>query len=590
MANVTAQEQLMLELLNRARLDPEGEANRFGIDVTDGLPGGAVTLGPKQPLAMNPMLVAAARGHSQWMLDVDVFSHTGAGGSAANQRMAGAGYVFTGSNGWGENLAWGGVSPGPVDLTQSIFDHHQGLFLSPGHRRNILDDDYREIGVGQREGLFFDEAVNWTASMLTQKFAYSGTARFVTGVAYNDSVDDDFYGVGEGVGSVSVSAGAARTSTAAAGGYELALAAGQHAVQIGAVTVALTLGGENIKLDVVNGSEVWTNASIRLQSAATMVTLLGVADSDVVGWSGTDILRGNLGANFLDGVDGNDSVFGNAGNDTLVGGIGADTLFGEADNDLLFGFFGQDLLWGGSGNDTLRGERDNDVLLGEAGNDLLDGGDENDTLYGFTGQDTLLGGQGADLLFGEADNDLAYGWLGSDTLWGGAGNDTLFGEQDNDVLLGETGNDVLLGQDGNDSLYGWTGDDTLYGFTGNDLLLGEDGQDVMLGEDGADFLGGQAGNDWLVGGRGADTLWGDGGDDTFVFAAADLQAGIRDVVNSFGETTGNFDRLRFEGIAPGAVTVTQQGADTLITFGGTTASVLVTNFAGTALADQIIYV
>jgi len=96
MAELTAHEQLLIELVNRARLDPAGEAARYGIDLNDGLAAGTITAAPKQPLAPNPNLATAAQGHSQWMLDNDVFSHTGAGGSDPEDRMRGAGYAFTG--------------------------------------------------------------------------------------------------------------------------------------------------------------------------------------------------------------------------------------------------------------------------------------------------------------------------------------------------------------------------------------------------------------------------------------------------------------------------------------------------------------
>ena len=34
-----------------------------------------------RPLALDAELIAAAQGHAAWMVDADVFSHTGAGGS-----------------------------------------------------------------------------------------------------------------------------------------------------------------------------------------------------------------------------------------------------------------------------------------------------------------------------------------------------------------------------------------------------------------------------------------------------------------------------------------------------------------------------
>jgi serralysin len=51
------------------------------------------------------------------MLATNTFSHQGDGGSSAGERMAAAGYDFTGSWTWGENLAWYGTT-GTVDLAR----------------------------------------------------------------------------------------------------------------------------------------------------------------------------------------------------------------------------------------------------------------------------------------------------------------------------------------------------------------------------------------------------------------------------------------------------------------------------------------
>lgn len=87
----------MLELINRARLDPQAEAARFGISLNNGLAEGTISSAPKAPLAFNSDLNESAAGHSSWMLAADVFSHTGSGGSNSATRMKNAGYVFTGS-------------------------------------------------------------------------------------------------------------------------------------------------------------------------------------------------------------------------------------------------------------------------------------------------------------------------------------------------------------------------------------------------------------------------------------------------------------------------------------------------------------
>ena len=65
MANCSAQEQLMLELVNRARMNPAAEAARFGVALNQGLPAGTISSAPKQVLAMNDFLVTAARQPQQ---------------------------------------------------------------------------------------------------------------------------------------------------------------------------------------------------------------------------------------------------------------------------------------------------------------------------------------------------------------------------------------------------------------------------------------------------------------------------------------------------------------------------------------------
>src|SRR5262245_50359594 len=130
----------MLELVNRARLDPAAEAARYGVSL------GTISASSKQPLAANDLLLAAAEKHSQWMLDTDTFSHTGAGGSDPGARMAAAGYVFSGNWAWGENIAWQGTT-GTLNLVAAINSEHAALFQSTGHRANILNDTFQEVGV-----------------------------------------------------------------------------------------------------------------------------------------------------------------------------------------------------------------------------------------------------------------------------------------------------------------------------------------------------------------------------------------------------------------------------------------------------------
>jgi serralysin len=389
---ISAREQIFIEYVNRARLDPTAESQRLGIGLDEGLRPGTISRQPMQPLAPNAQLDKAAEGHSAWMLASDVFSHTGAGGSTIRQRMDAAGYVFSGSWANAENLAYAGTT-GTVDLSASISQHHVGLFDSPGHRVNLLDPRFRETGVAQEHGAFTVNGTTLDTSMLTQKFAVSGSKVFVTGVAYTDRDSDNFYSIGEGTGGVRISADGASVRTASAGGYGLGVAADDGvAVTLshkGKTTrVEIDLSDGNAKLDLVGGRKLLSSADLKLVSGkARDAELLGAASIDLVGSSAGNVLRGNRGANDIDGRGGNDTISGGSGNDGLKGGSG---------NDRISGGNGRDKLSGGSGNDRLSGDRGNDVLRGEGGADRLSGGAGRDVLTGGAGRDVLTGGAGAD--------------------------------------------------------------------------------------------------------------------------------------------------------------------------------------------------
>lgn len=258
MAQPTAFEQYLLELVNQARLDPNGEAAQYAIGLNQGLAPGTISGQTKQPLAFNLNLIQASRQHSQWMLDTDTFSHTGRGGSSAGDRMGAAGYNFTGSWTWGENIAWRGTT-GTPDLKAFVASQHEGLFKSPGHRTNLLNDNFKEIGLGVLTG----DYGGYNAVMTTQKFARSGSSTFLTGVAFDDGVtDDDFYTVGEGLGGIRVTAtrqsdnAVFNTTTYNSGGYQMALLPGTYNVAFSGgglsqvVRQNVTIGSQNFKLDL----------------------------------------------------------------------------------------------------------------------------------------------------------------------------------------------------------------------------------------------------------------------------------------------------------------------------------------------------
>lgn len=145
MSVATNLERLMLDLINKERA-------AAGV----------------QPLTLELRLNDASEDHSAWMLAEDVFSHTGAGGSNAGDRMRDAGFVFSGSWAWGENVAYQSErsAEGFADDVESL---HAALMNSSGHHANILNPNYEVLGVGIEIGEYNGHEV----VMVTQDFARS---------------------------------------------------------------------------------------------------------------------------------------------------------------------------------------------------------------------------------------------------------------------------------------------------------------------------------------------------------------------------------------------------------------------------------
>ena len=254
---MTANDQLLLELINRARANPLAEVARIdGIsDLNAGLPPGTISSTPKQPLAPHPALVAAATDHSLDMLSRDFFSHTNPEGQSPSDRAREAGYP----TGVAENIAWGGSSA-PIDPIDHVFARHESLFLSPGHRQNLLSASHREAGVAIRYGMFTTApGQNWYASMVTENFGNRGGNPFITGVTYDDAiVDDDFYTIGEAAAGVAITAvrssdqATFTTTSGPSGGYSLQVPNGTYTVTAEGGGIATQMVVSNVQVDAAN--------------------------------------------------------------------------------------------------------------------------------------------------------------------------------------------------------------------------------------------------------------------------------------------------------------------------------------------------
>ncbi|OLZ67545.1 hypothetical protein AV521_24650 [Streptomyces sp. IMTB 2501] len=89
-----------------------------------------------QELTLNSALANAAQAHSADMAAHQNMSHTGSDGSSPGDRITRAGFDWSA---YGENVAYGYATADQVMA---------GWMSSPGHRANILNCSFKQIGVG----------------------------------------------------------------------------------------------------------------------------------------------------------------------------------------------------------------------------------------------------------------------------------------------------------------------------------------------------------------------------------------------------------------------------------------------------------
>ena len=507
-------EQLALELVNRARLDPLGEAAQQGTSI-----GSGVSSDPSQPLAPVAALDAAAQDHSDDMIALNFFAHDNPfDGTSPSDRARAEGY----DSGAGENISLRAGFADPTTEAMQLL-HHEGLWNSIGHRRNFMNDRWSEVGIGHATGPYTSDGFTFPeTSILTQNFGDRGLI-YLTGVVIDDGDGDGFYDLGEGQGGVRITAynddDVFATSTWAAGGYALALAPGDYTVAFeggdldGVVTRTATISDENVKLDVFESDAVAattpdaspaddntdeaTNeeptdggeASDEAPSAAPSPTPSTTPSQPATGGSmaaslGDDVIRGGDGGDRIGGRAGDDTLYGGGASDRISGGDGADSVFGEDGDDIMGGGAGADRLEGGAGDDRIAGGGGADQIFGQDGDDIIGGGAGDDLIEGGDGDDKMAGAAGDDRMFGGDGDDVLAASTGDDFLSGGDGDDRLLGRQGDDVLEGGAGDDILRSGEGVDWLHGGEGDDILSVSDGQStIFIGERnfGDDAVFG-------------------------------------------------------------------------------------------------------------
>jgi uncharacterized protein YkwD len=319
----SAQEQLLLELANRLRMDPGGEADRL-------LPGSGTAANIRNaldwfgtdpaafraqmagfaavaPLAWNAALAQAAETHTLAMIAADEQSHQVPGEATLGSRITAAGYT-----------GWSSVSENVYAYSDDPLYAHAGFVIDWGYddadwSGGTLRRDWQASGDGMQDAAGHRLALLRAATteagfamlaetdpgtavgpfLVTQNFgtrhAYQPQ---LLGVVIRDGDGDAFYDIGEGMGGVTVTAtgaaGSFSTTTWASGGYQMVLPQGSYTVTFqgggltAPVTLAVTMGRANVKLDARADQAGNGDPDRRLAGDGGADTLLGGTGNDTL--------------------------------------------------------------------------------------------------------------------------------------------------------------------------------------------------------------------------------------------------------------------------------------------------------------------
>jgi hypothetical protein len=288
--NPSAEEQMHLELINRARANPVAEAKIYGLSsVTEGIDSSSlssISTKAMQPLTFNVKLYKAAIAHSKDMADNEYFAHNSQGtNKTPAQRVEDQGYDYLRT---GENLAYTATTAS-IDKGESSIKLHGDLFIDEdypgrGHRVNILSPKFKEVGVALAFGI---RKTRFNSYYVTDDFAayFPSRCHFITGVVYDDNDKDNFYTIGEGVKGVKIALEntSSTTTTANAGGYGVPVENGTYKVTfthstLGSYSKTVTVSEQNVKLDVLASKFVSGSVNTTPDDTATDDT--GSTDTD----------------------------------------------------------------------------------------------------------------------------------------------------------------------------------------------------------------------------------------------------------------------------------------------------------------------
>ena len=286
--SVSAEEQWLVYLLNRARHDPAAYQNEAGLAVD------LSQIAPRPPLAVNDQLMQSAGLRSDEMAQYDYLGHQSpVTGAWPNELARDQGYALPSAwpndTNYIESIAAGDwYDRADVPLEALIVD--QGLPAAT-HRRHLLGVDgfyaeNREIGVGLATEPDSTYGHYWTVHIARRENADV----FLTGVVFADSDGNGRYDAGEGLPGVTIQTNQATATTNDAGGFSLAVPLnGRYQVLASGpglavpVTGSAWVAGANVEVDIISGvpgayldfadapTSAWTNPRDRLDVSDNQV-------------------------------------------------------------------------------------------------------------------------------------------------------------------------------------------------------------------------------------------------------------------------------------------------------------------------------
>ncbi len=298
MSSPTAEEQLMLELMNRFRMAPAGELDRllgadaqptvlsaiaeFGTDIAE-VRRQIASFKAVAPLAWNDQLSDAAAAHNDAMIAARAQSHQVAGEPPLKERATAAGYAWSrvGENTYAyvDDVIHGHAAY-VIDWGRDAEDYDasgalrsdwsrigDGILDGAGHRYNMMSTAVTEVGIAITH--IGRNADGMGPLVTTQDIGTRADYKpQLMGVVIDDRDGDAFYDIGEGMGGVTVTLrngdAVYTTTTWEAGGWQIAAPAGTYDITFsggglgGTLTETATLGRSNVKVDVaVSPHQQW---------------------------------------------------------------------------------------------------------------------------------------------------------------------------------------------------------------------------------------------------------------------------------------------------------------------------------------------